>query len=280
MFKFLIRVSTIILTNALFSQVGLANSLISFGTVEPGSLEMTGGLLATGVTTETSAVVEVQALEGGTVQVLPPILISGPTPDPPGTTLVGLLSVNSTRLQSNGGGGSALLPQGNSVLEVGLQVTRPAVYSAQIQPYVYRVTILAMVNGETQTQNIDFSVTPTPACEFTNPRNGELQLLNQNLTRLETITDASVELHCNAATRLSLTPPTLIQGPNNLNSANLSASATLGGITINSNGNSTQVFTQNGGDGVASLEMQLNNNSIPIPPGTYQFNVMLTASPE
>lgn len=244
---------------------------------------MTGGVLATDVETLTVAIAPVQAQQSGTVQVSAPVLISGPTTDPSGTTLIGLLSFDSTTIQSNISGGSATLPQGNRDLQVGLKVSRPAIYPAGAQPYepyIYRVTIAATVSGFTQTKDVEFSVTVTPACTFTNASNGELQLPNNNLSLLQTKTDAQVDLQCNSAANLKLDPPANISGPASLNTATLTAAASFGGTTLNSTGSAARVFGSHGGIGRANISMQVNNNSAPIPPGTYQFKVTLTATPQ
>lgn len=93
---------------------GTAEPIISTGSAgSPTKLE-----------SQTPASLNVQTSTPATITVSPPRLISGSSPDPPGTTYVGFLSFGSTSVSSNVGGGSASLPAGSTDLQVGLLVER------------------------------------------------------------------------------------------------------------------------------------------------------------
>ena len=120
-------------------------SQVTFDLVEPG--------VATPPTTVTSdglqgsfqstnpARISVQANEGGTIIISEPFLTSGPTPDPPGTERVGVLRFGATEVRSNVGGGAAVLPPGDTDLEVELYVERPDPFPAGTYKYVVNLTI-------------------------------------------------------------------------------------------------------------------------------------------
>ncbi|RCJ28300.1 hypothetical protein A6S26_12270 [Nostoc sp. ATCC 43529] len=90
---------------------------------------------------QTPAIMGVQSSTSATITVSPPKLVSGPSVDPSGTTHIGFLKFGSTSLRSDVGGGSGILPPGNTNLEVGLLVERPVAFTPGTYTYVVTLTI-------------------------------------------------------------------------------------------------------------------------------------------
>ncbi len=119
-------------------------SQVTFDLVEPGvasppTVVTSDGLQGSFQSTN-PARISVQANEGGTIIISEPFLTSGPTPDPPGTERVGILRFGATEVRSNLGG-TAVLPPGDTELEVELYVERPDPFPAGTYNYVVNVTI-------------------------------------------------------------------------------------------------------------------------------------------
>ncbi|MEH2205268.1 MAG: hypothetical protein V7K53_14505 [Nostoc sp.] len=110
------------------------------GTAEP-NISSTSSVIATNLESQTPATIGVQSSTSATVSVSPPRLVSGPSPDPSGTTHIGFLKFGSTNVRSDVGGGSATLPAGNTNLEVNLLVERPVAFTPGIYTYVVTLTI-------------------------------------------------------------------------------------------------------------------------------------------
>ncbi|MBE8965497.1 hypothetical protein IQ277_04300 [Nostocales cyanobacterium LEGE 12452] len=110
------------------------------GTAEPTISSNSGGI-ARNLESQTPATIGVQSSTSATVTVSPPRLVSGPSPDPSGTTHIGFLKFGSTNVRSDVGGGSATLPPGNTNLEVNLLVERPVGFTPGIYTYVVTLTI-------------------------------------------------------------------------------------------------------------------------------------------
>ena len=87
----------------------------------------------------TPAQVSVHSSSPATITVSPPALVSGPTPDPPGTIHIGFLRFGSTELRSDVGGGTAPLPSGETNLDVDMLVERPEPFAPGT--YLYEVTL-------------------------------------------------------------------------------------------------------------------------------------------
>ena len=89
----------------------------------------------------TPATLTVQSSVPATITVSPPSLVSGNTPDPPGTTRVGFLTLGSIIVRSDISGGTANLPAGNTALEVDMFVDRPEPFPPGTYTYAVTVTI-------------------------------------------------------------------------------------------------------------------------------------------
>lgn len=87
----------------------------------------------------TPAIVNVQSSTSATITVTPPRLVSGPSPDPAGTSRTAFVRFGSTSFRSDVSGGSATLPPGNTSLEVSMLVERPVAFTPG--SYVYAVTL-------------------------------------------------------------------------------------------------------------------------------------------
>jgi hypothetical protein len=147
----LILASTLAIEQAVLAQSvdvpfnGTVPVQASFSTPTSGSAEPTISTSSGGIPTQfesqTPATLNVQTSTPTTITVSPPRLISGPTPDPTGTTYVGFLKFGSTSVSSNVGGGSAALPEGNNNLEVGMLVERPQTFTPGTYTYVVTLTL-------------------------------------------------------------------------------------------------------------------------------------------
>lgn len=89
----------------------------------------------------TSATIAVQSSTAATITVSPPRLVSGPTPDPVGTSHVAFLEFGATSARSDVGGGAAALPAGNTNVQVDMLVERPEAFPPGDYNYVVTLTV-------------------------------------------------------------------------------------------------------------------------------------------
>jgi hypothetical protein len=146
----LILASTLAIEQAVLAQSvevpfnGTVPVQASFSTPTSGSAEPTVSTSSGSPTqfeSQTPATLSVQTSTPATITVSPPRFVSGPTPDPTGTTYVGFLKFGSTSVSSNVNGGSAALPQGNHDLEIGMLVERPQAFTPGTYTYVVNLTL-------------------------------------------------------------------------------------------------------------------------------------------
>ncbi|HBB36035.1 MAG TPA: hypothetical protein DDZ80_32600 [Cyanobacteria bacterium UBA8803] len=117
----------------------------TFINITPGTTETTPSGKTAGslnkIESLTPALVTVQSSNPANITVSPPTLVSGPTPDPPGTNRIGFLQFGSTEVRSDIGGGTAPLPIGNTELKVDMLVERPETFTQGTYTYVVTLTI-------------------------------------------------------------------------------------------------------------------------------------------
>lgn len=101
----------------------------------------TPGVNASAFESTTPVQMSVQLNMPANITVSPPVLTSGPSPDPSGTNYIGFLTFNGTNLRSDVGGGSGSLPAGTTNLDVNMSVQRPTPYPPGTYTYVVTLTI-------------------------------------------------------------------------------------------------------------------------------------------
>jgi hypothetical protein len=116
---------------------------VVFNNVQSGIIEPEGGNLKVLKSTSPGTLnVNVPAGTSATIAILEPVLQTGSSSDPNGTTRVGYLDFNSSNLSSNGTN-SAPLPIGDTNLKVGMRVERPTTFTPG--SYNYRLTLSVTV---------------------------------------------------------------------------------------------------------------------------------------
>ncbi|HBB36036.1 MAG TPA: hypothetical protein DDZ80_32605 [Cyanobacteria bacterium UBA8803] len=114
---------------------------VAFTPITPGTLDLAPGSFDT-LESQTPVTIRVQSDRPVTLLVSPPHLVSGPTPDPDGTILAGVVSFGSTRVSSDFGNSLVSIPPGSTDLEIDLRVKRPTPF--MVGTYNYAVTLTVM----------------------------------------------------------------------------------------------------------------------------------------
>lgn len=111
----------------------------------PGAMTQPGGVLDQFTTTVPSTLqVTIQEGHSATVQVAAPTLVSGPSPDPNGTTRTATVNFAGNSVTS--GDAAVALPTGTTTLNVSMAVTRPTIYSPGTYVYQVEITVTATPN--------------------------------------------------------------------------------------------------------------------------------------
>ncbi|GJD21100.1 hypothetical protein RIVM261_060560 [Rivularia sp. IAM M-261] len=147
----LILVSFIALEQSILAQnvdvpfSGIVSGQAGFDSLKPGTTETTVSSSFSGIAQQfdsiTSATVGINSSVPATITISPPQFVSGPSPDPSGTTRVAYLKFGSTQVISNVGGGSGKLPAGNTNLQVDMLVKRPVAFTPGNYTYSVKLTI-------------------------------------------------------------------------------------------------------------------------------------------
>ncbi|MBD2777031.1 hypothetical protein [Iningainema tapete] len=155
-YRFAFTSSLLITSSIIFDQAALAQSvdvpfngtvpaqatfsIPIFSTAEPTSSGDSG---SNGKTFKSVAptTISVQSSTPAKITISPPHLVSGPTPDPVGTTHIGFLQFGSTSVRSDVAGGTAALPTGNTNLQVDFLVERPEEFAPGTYTYGLTLTI-------------------------------------------------------------------------------------------------------------------------------------------
>jgi hypothetical protein len=119
---------------------------VSIGTTTGGTLAEAGGQ---GNRLESSTAGQLTVIVGSTtpntsIQVLPPILVAGPSADPGGTSRTAIANVNGITITSNGPGDTATLMVGINTVLVDIQIERPSMFPSG--NYQYSTDILITPN--------------------------------------------------------------------------------------------------------------------------------------
>jgi hypothetical protein len=124
---------------------GIVSGEIGLTSVKAGTTETKVSSSFSGIAQQfdslTSAIVNVNSTVPATVTISPPQFVSGASPDPDGTTRVAYLKFDSTNIRSDVGGGSGLLPPGNTSLELDMLVKRPVAFTPGTYTYSVNLTI-------------------------------------------------------------------------------------------------------------------------------------------
>jgi hypothetical protein len=124
---------------------GIVSGQAGFESLNPGTTETTVSSSFSGIAQQfeslSSATVGVNSSVPAKITISSPQFVSGPTPDPTGTTQVAFLKYGSTSVRSDTAAGSGTLPSGNTNLLVDMLVKRPVAFTPGTYTYSVKLTI-------------------------------------------------------------------------------------------------------------------------------------------
>lgn len=137
-------------------------------------------------------------------------------------------------------------------------------------------------SAKAQTATTEFSGTVPGTCSLTNPTKGNLgytATANTTLDSTDTVgggAAATVNVSCTGGT-LRIAAPTRVGTVPTANFTLTSTMTTAGGKTVTSSGGSSPALVA-GDNGIATVNMKAVND-VALPQGTYNFTVLITATP-
>lgn len=124
---------------------GTVSGQAGFDSLNPGTTETKVSSSFNGIAQQfeslSSATVGVNSSVPAKITISSPQLVSGPTPDPAGTTQIAYLKYGSTRVSSDVSGGTGTLPPGNTDLQVDMLIKRPVAFVPGNYTYSVKLTI-------------------------------------------------------------------------------------------------------------------------------------------